>query len=135
MTIRTDTRNHQITYQIIGYLDLGGVARVEQTALLRTPREDLARFLANQLLMWQYPRGNPADDTLPGYSAELHRGHCRGPLDTGLWTPEHHDDPVADIAYLDNDTGSIEWQANAPTYTVVTQHPPTNVLPLPGRRR
>jgi hypothetical protein len=135
MPIRTDTQNDQITYQIIGYLDLGGAPKVEQTALLRTPQQDLARFLAGQLLIWRYVRGNRTGDILPGYSAELHRGHCRGPLDTGLWTPEHHNNPATDIAYLDTETGSIEWQTNAPTYTVLTEQPPTNVVPLSERRR
>jgi len=71
---------------------------------------------------------------LVGYSVELRRGRCPGLLETGLWTPEHHDDPVA---YLDADTGSIEWQANAPTYVVVTEHPHRHdsVVELSKRRR
>jgi hypothetical protein len=67
------------------------------------------------------PRNNPAGEELAGYSAELRRGRHRGPLETGLWTPERSDDPVADIAYLDADTGSVEWQVNAPTYLVATE--------------
>jgi hypothetical protein len=126
----------RITYQIIGYTDVGGVLRVGQTAVMRTAEEGLARFLTVQFLMWQYVRGNPDGEELVGYSAELRRGHCPGPLETGLWTPEHHDDPVADIAYLDADTGSIEWQANAPTYVIVTeQQRDHTVTALSGRRR
>jgi hypothetical protein len=113
----------RIIYQVIGYEDAGGVPRVGQTAVLLTPEKSLARFLSVQLLMWQYTQGNPDDEELLGYSVELRRGRCQGPLDAGLWTPEHHDDPAADIAYLDADTGSIEWQANAPTYIVVTEDP------------
>jgi hypothetical protein len=113
----------RIIYQIIGYEDAGGVPRMGQTAVLLTPGKSLARFLSVQLLMWQYTQVNPDDEELLGYSVELRRGRCRGPLDTGLWTPERHDDPAADIAYLDADTGSIEWQANAPTYIVVTEDP------------
>jgi hypothetical protein len=41
----------------------------------------------------------------------------------GYTDAAHHDDPVADIAYLDADTGSIEWQVDAPTYRVVTEQP------------
>ena len=71
--------------------------------------------------MWQYTQNNPAGKDLLGYSAELRQGRCSGPLETGLWTPEHHDDPAADIAYLDTDTGSIEWETNAPTYIILTE--------------
>jgi hypothetical protein len=126
----------RITYQVIGYEDTDGVPRVAETVLLRTTEAALARFLADQFPMWQYARNNPAGKNLVGYSVELRRGRCPGPLETGLWTPEHHDDPVADIAYLDADTGSVEWQANAPTYIVVTeqQHDRT-VTTLSGRRR
>jgi hypothetical protein len=129
--------NDRITYQAIGYEDAGGVPRVGQTALVRTTEEGLARFLSVQLLMWPYVQGNPAGKELLGYSVELRRGRCRGPLETGLWIPEHHDDPVADIAYLDADTGSIEWQANAPTYVVVTEDPRRHdsVVELSQRRR
>jgi hypothetical protein len=124
----------RITYQAIGYEDTDGVPRVAETVLLRTTEEDLARFLADQFLMWQYARGNPDGKQLLGYSVELRRGHCPGPLETGLWTPEHPDDPTADIAYLDADTGSIEWQANAPTYTVVAeQQRDRTVIALSGR--
>jgi hypothetical protein len=127
----------RVTYQVIGYEDAGGIPRVGQIAVLRTPDKGLARFLSMQLLMWQYPHTNPDGEELVGYSVELYRGRCRGPLDTGLWTPERHDDPVADIAYLDPDTGSIEWQANAPTYVVVTEHPHRHdsVVDLSKRRR
>ena len=128
----------RITYQVIGYEDTGGIPRVGQTALVRTTEQSLARFLTTQFLMWQYARGNPAGEELVGYSAELCRGRCRGPLETGLRTPERHDDPVADIAYLDADTGSIEWQANAPTYVVVTEQQrdrDRTVISLSGRKR
>jgi hypothetical protein len=126
--------DNRITYQVIGYTDIGGIPRVGQTAVVRTAEEGLARFLTIQFLLWQYVQGNPDGEELMGSSAELRRGRCRGPLETGLWTPEHHDDPVADIAYLDADTGSIEWQANAPTYTVVTeQQRGHTVTALPGR--
>jgi hypothetical protein len=121
-----------ITWQLIAYTDLGGVAKVEQTALVRTNEENLARFLTGQLLMWQFAHGTEErKELLIGYSAELRRGRREGPLDTGLWTPERPDDPVADIAYLDTDSGSIEWDLNAPTYTVVSQHPyHRKVIPL-----
>jgi hypothetical protein len=124
-----------ITWQVIGYTDVGGVAKVEQTALVKTNEESLARFLAGQLLMWQFARGTEEwRKSLIGYSAELRRGRREGPLDTGLWTPERPDDPVADIAYLDADSGSIEWDLNAPTYTVVSPHPYyQKVIPLVGR--
>jgi hypothetical protein len=127
----------RIIYQVIGYEDAGGIPRMGQTAVLLTPEKSLARFLSVQLLMWQYTQGNPTDVELVGYSVELRRGRCPGPLDTGLWTPEHHDDPAADIAYLDADTGSIEWQANAPTYVVVTgdSHRHDSVVELSKRRR
>jgi hypothetical protein len=127
----------RITYQIIGYEDAGGIPRLGQVAVLRTPDKGLARFLSVQLLTWQYTHTNPDGEELVGYSVELCRGRCRGPLDTGLWTPERHDDPVADIAYLDPDTGSIEWQANAPTYVVVTENPRRDggVVDLSKRRR
>jgi len=127
----------RIIYQVIGYEDAGGIPRMGQTAVLLTPEKSLARFLSVQLLMWQYTQGNPDDKELVGHSVELRRGRCPGPLDTGLWTPEHHDDPAADIAYLDADTGSVEWQANAPTYVVVTGHPPRydSVVELLKRRR
>jgi hypothetical protein len=126
----------RIIYQVIGYTDVGGVPRVEPTVVLRTTEIGLARFLSGQLLLWRYARGNPAGAELVGYSVELRRGYCRGPLETGLWVPEHHDDPAADIAYLDADTGSIEWQANAPTYVVVTeQRRDRSVILLSGRRR
>jgi hypothetical protein len=127
----------RIIYQVIGYEDAGGIPRMGQTAVLLTPEKSLARFLSVQLLMWQYTQGNPDDKDLVGYSVELRRGRCPGPLDTGLWTPEHHDDPVADIAYLDADTGSVERQANEPTYVVVTGHPHRHdsVVELSKRRR
>jgi hypothetical protein len=127
----------RITYQAIGYEDAGGVPRVGQTAVVRTTEQGLARFLSVQLLMWPYAQGNPTGEELLGYSVELRRGRCRGPLETGLWIPERHDDPVADIAYLDADTGSVEWQANAPTYVVVTEHPRRDgsVVELSKRRR
>jgi hypothetical protein len=48
----------RITYQVIGYTDVGGVSKVGQTALLRTTEEGLTRFLSGQLLMWQYARGH-----------------------------------------------------------------------------
>jgi hypothetical protein len=126
--------DNPITYQVIGYEDAGGVPRVGQTALVRTTEQGLARFLTVQFLMWKYSGGNPMGEELAGYSAELRRGRCRGPLESGLWTPERHDDPVADIAYLDADTGSIEWQVNAPTYVVVTERDRT-VITLSDRRR
>ena len=74
---------------------------------------------------------------LVGYCVVLRRGRCSGSLDAGLWTPERHDDPAADIAYLDADTGSIEWQANAPTYVVVTEDSRhhDSVIALSERRR
>jgi hypothetical protein len=127
----------RITYQVIGYEDAGGFPRVGQTALVRTTEQGLARFLTVQFLMWQYAQNNPVDEELVGYSAELRRGRCPGLLETGLWTPEHHDDPVADIAYLDADTGSVEWQAAAPTYVVMTEDPGCHdgVVPLSERRR
>jgi hypothetical protein len=127
----------RVIYQAIGYEDAGGIPRMGQTAVLLTPEKSLARFLSVQLLMWQYTQGNPTDAELVGYSVELRRGRCPGPLDTGLWTPERHDDPVADIAYLDTDTGSIEWQANAPTYVVVTgdSRRDDSVIALSERRR
>jgi hypothetical protein len=127
----------RIIYQAIGYEDAGGVPRLGQIAVVRTPDKGLARFLSMQLLTWQYPQDNPDGEELVGYSVELCRGRCRGPLETGLWTPEHHDDPVADIAYLDPDTGSIEWQANAPTYVVVTEDSRRDggVVDLSKRRR
>jgi hypothetical protein len=126
----------RITYQVIGYEDAGGVPRVGQSALVRTTEQGLARFLTVQLLMWQYVRGNPDGAELLGYSAELCRGRHRGPLETGLWTPERRDDPVADIAYLDADTGSVEWQANAPTYVVVAeQQRDRTVIALSDRKR
>ena len=127
----------RIIYQVIGYEDAGGIPRLGQIAVLRTPDKGLARFLSVQLLMWQYTQDNPTGEELVGYSVELCRGRCRGPLETGLWTPERHDDPVADIAYLDSDTGSIEWQANAPTYVVVTEDPHRHdsVVELSKRRR
>lgn len=126
-----------ITWQIIAYTDLGGVAKVEQTALVRTNEENLARFLTGQLLMWQFARGTEErKESLIGYSAELRRGRREGPLDTGLWTPEHPDDPVADIAYLDADSGSIEWDLNAPgpsSRTPNSDHGPT-WIPTPSLR-
>ena len=127
----------RITYQVIGYEDAGGIPRMGQTAVLLTPEKSLARFLSVQLLMWQYTQTNPDDEYLLGHFVELRRGRCPGPLETGLWTPEHHDDPIADIAYLDPDTGSIEWQANAPTYVVITEQPPRHngVVSLSSRRR
>jgi hypothetical protein len=129
--------DNRITYQVIGYEDTGGIPRVTETVLLRTTEKDQARFLTVQLLMWQYTQNNPAGKDLLGYSAELRQGRCSGPLETGLWTPEHHDDPAADIAYLDTDTGSIEWETNAPTYVIVTEHPHRrdSVVELSKRRR
>jgi hypothetical protein len=122
-------------WQVIGYVDLDGEPQVEETVLVRTADEGLVRFLTNQFLMWQFARKHPEDKKWrAGHSACLHRGRCEGPLDTGLWIPAHRDDPVADVAYLDTDTGSVEWQANAPTYRVLTQQP-GNVIPLPGPRR
>ena len=127
----------ETVYQVIGYRDMGGVARVEQTALVLTKDEGLARYLAMQLLTWHQVRtcaGEPEE--LVGYSAELRRGRSHGPLDSLRWTPERHDDPVCDLAYLDLDTGSIEWQPNTPTYTVITdQHPDHNVVALLPRRQ
>jgi hypothetical protein len=61
-----------------------------------------------------------------------------GPVQTArARTPERHDDPAADVAYLDADTGSIEWQANAPTYVVVTEDSRhhDSVIALSERRR
>jgi hypothetical protein len=121
------------TWQLVGYTDVGGVPRVEQTALIRTTDETLARFLSGQLLMWQFAQTNPDARELVGYSVELRRGRHEGPLDTGLWKPQHPDDPVADIAFLDADTGSIEWAPHAPTYRVVTDL--SNVILLSGKRR
>jgi hypothetical protein len=127
----------RVTYQLIGYEDTGAIPRLGQTAMLRTPDKGLARFLSMQLLTWQYIQTHPDGEELIGHSVELRRGRCRGTLETGLWTPERHDDPVADIAYLDPDTGSIEWQANAPTYVVVTEDPRRDggVVELSKRRR
>ena len=127
----------RITYQAISYEDTGAIPRLGQIAVPRTPDKGLARFLSMQLLTWQYTHTNPDGEEPIGYSVELYQGRCQGPLDTGLWTPEHHDDPVADIAYLDPDTGSIEWQANAPTYLVVTEDPRRDggVIDLSKRRR
>jgi hypothetical protein len=127
----------RITYQLIGYEDTGAIPRLGQIAVLRTPYKRLARFLSMQLLTWQYTQDDPDGEEPIGYCVELYRGRCQGPLDTGLWTPERHDDPAADIAYLDPDTGSIEWQANAPTYLVITEdpHSDSGVIDLSKRRR
>jgi hypothetical protein len=87
-----------VTWQVIGYEDAAGVPQVGQIVLIRTSDEGFARFLSAQLLMFEFARNNPEDKELLGYSAELRRGRSDGPLDTGSWAPEHHDDPVADIA-------------------------------------
>jgi hypothetical protein len=108
-------------YQVVVYEDVGGMPRVGQSAVVVTREVELARFLAVQLLMWHWVRNSCAGEDCCGYSAELCVGYCAGPLDAGLWVPARPDDPVADIAYLDADTGSVEWQVNAPTYLVVTE--------------
>jgi hypothetical protein len=123
----------RITYQVIGYEDGGGIPRIGQTAVLRTSDVNLARFMTDQLLLWQFARIASADEELPGFSAEMRRGRRHGPLDTGLWVPDHQD-TAADIAYLDAETGSVEWQLNAPTYVVVKQQQDSTVIDLDRRR-
>jgi hypothetical protein len=127
----------RVTYQVIGYEEGAEDVppRAEPIMFLKTSEENMARFLANQLLMRQFARCDPADKELIGYSVEIRRGRRFGPLDTGLWVPNCQD-AVADIAYLDTETGSVEWQANAPTYVVVSeQQRDVEVVELSDRRR
>jgi hypothetical protein len=125
--------NHQtVVYQVLVYHHGTDETGVQHIMLLRTPDEALARFLVAQALLW--PRHPGEQQESVRYWAELRRGHHTGPLDAGSWKPTRPDDTTCAVALFDPDTGSLEWEDDQPTYTVITENPRCNVTSLHGDR-
>jgi len=80
--------NREVVYEVVVYRHGADATGVQHIMLLRTPDEQLARFLAAQALLLPRPHPGEQQESVR-YCAELRRGHHSGPLDSGSWRPTH----------------------------------------------